>query len=39
MREMTELIEVSRAFDNISSVTSGTESSLEDAIKTLGSKS
>jgi flagellar basal-body rod protein FlgF len=39
MREMSELIEVSRAFDSITNVTNGTESSLEDAIKTLGSKS
>jgi flagellar basal-body rod protein FlgF len=36
MREMTELIEVSRAFDSISSLTSTSEDSLSDAIKTLG---
>ena len=39
MREMTQLIEVSRAFDNISTLTGSSESSLEEAIKTLGSKS
>ncbi|PZM12316.1 flagellar basal-body rod protein FlgF [Rhizobium tubonense] len=39
MREMTELIEVSRAFDNISTLTNNSEGSLDDAIKTLGSKS
>lgn len=38
MREMTQLIEVSRAFDNISTLTSSSESTLEEAIKTLGSK-
>jgi flagellar basal-body rod protein FlgF len=36
MREMTELIEVSRAFDNISSLTNSSEGTLTDAIKTLG---
>jgi flagellar basal-body rod protein FlgF len=36
MREMTELIEVSRAFDSISSLTSTSEQSISDAIKTLG---
>jgi flagellar basal-body rod protein FlgF len=36
---MTQLIEVSRAFDNISTLTGSSESSLEEAIKTLGSKS
>jgi flagellar basal-body rod protein FlgF len=36
MREMTELIEVNRAFESISSLTSSSESSLDDAIKTLG---
>ncbi len=39
MREMTQLIEVSRAFDNISTLTGSSESSLDEAIKTLGSKS
>ncbi|MGA1800667.1 flagellar basal-body rod protein FlgF [Rhizobium sp. HT1-10] len=39
MREMTQLIEVSRAFDNISTLTGASESSLQEAIKTLGSKS
>jgi flagellar basal-body rod protein FlgF len=39
LREMTNLIEVSRAFDNISTLTNSSESSLEEAIKTLGSKS
>jgi flagellar basal-body rod protein FlgF len=38
IREMTQLIEVSRAFDNISSLTGASESSLDEAIKTLGSK-
>ncbi|KAA0699501.1 flagellar basal-body rod protein FlgF [Neorhizobium sp. P12A] len=36
MRAMTELIEVSRAFDSISSLTSTSEGSISDAIKTLG---
>ncbi|MDE1995969.1 MAG: flagellar basal-body rod protein FlgF [Rhizobiaceae bacterium] len=36
MREMTELIEVSRAFENISTLTSSSEGTLTDAIKTLG---
>ncbi|MFB2566343.1 flagellar basal-body rod protein FlgF [Rhizobium sp. IMFF44] len=36
MREMTNLIEVSRAFDNISTLTSSSEGTLTDAIKTLG---
>lgn len=36
MREMTQLIEVSRAFESISSLTSTSEDSLTDAIKTLG---
>ncbi|CAN7169812.1 flagellar basal-body rod protein FlgF [Rhizobium rhizogenes] len=36
LREMTELIEVSRAFDNITSLTNSSESTLSEAIKTLG---
>ncbi|ENN84065.1 flagellar basal-body rod protein [Rhizobium freirei PRF 81] len=36
MREMTNLIEVSRAFDNISTLTSSSEGTLTEAIKTLG---
>ena len=36
MREMANLIEVSRAFDNISTLTSSSEGTLTDAIKTLG---
>ncbi|MBB5571445.1 MULTISPECIES: flagellar basal-body rod protein FlgF [Rhizobium] len=36
MREMTQLIEVSRAFDNISTLTNSSEGTLSDAIKTLG---
>jgi flagellar basal-body rod protein FlgF len=35
--EMTKLIEVSRAFDGINAATEKSESSLTDAIKTLGS--
>jgi flagellar basal-body rod protein FlgF len=37
--EMTKLISVSRAFDDISTEMSQTESSMQDAIKTLGSSS
>jgi len=36
MREMTQLIEVNRAFDSISTLTSSSEGTLTDAIKTLG---
>lgn len=39
IREMTQLIEVNRAFDSIASLTNTSETSLEEAIKTLGSKS
>ncbi len=39
MLEMTKLITVSRAFDSISSATEGSETTLKDAIKTLGSSS
>ena len=38
IREMTQLIEVNRAFESITALTSSSEGSLEDAIKTLGSK-
>jgi flagellar basal-body rod protein FlgF len=37
VREMTRLIEVSRAFDGVANSVNETESSLQDAIKTLGS--
>jgi flagellar basal-body rod protein FlgF len=37
LREMTQLIEVSRAFESIAALTSTSEESLTDAIKTLGS--
>ncbi|ACK50604.1 flagellar basal body rod protein [Methylocella silvestris BL2] len=37
--EMAKLIMVSRAFENIHSATEGSESSLKDAIKTLGATS
>jgi flagellar basal-body rod protein FlgF len=37
VREMTRLIEVTRAFDGAAAETSQTEASLQDAIKTLGS--
>jgi len=37
VEEMTKLIAVTRAFDGVSSQVSQTESSLQDAIKTLGS--
>ena len=37
VREMTKLIEVTRAFDSIAAETSQSESSLQDAIKALGS--
>jgi flagellar basal-body rod protein FlgF len=37
--EMAKLIAVSRAFESISSATQGSESTLKDAIKTLGSNS
>jgi len=39
VREMTRLIEVTRAFDGAAAEASQSESSLEDAIKTLGSAS
>ncbi len=39
VREMTRLIDVSRAFDGVAAESSQTESSLQDAIKTLGSSS
>ncbi|MGH6799555.1 MAG: flagellar basal body rod C-terminal domain-containing protein [Roseiarcus sp.] len=37
--EMAKLIQVSRAFESIASVTEGSENSLKDAIKTLGTNS
>ena len=37
VREMTRLIEVTRAFDGVAAQTSQSEGSLQDAIKTLGS--
>ncbi len=37
VREMTRLIEVTRAFDGVAAEASQSESSLQDAIKTLGS--
>ncbi len=39
VREMTRLIDVSRAFDGVAAESSQAESSLQDAIKTLGSSS
>jgi flagellar basal-body rod protein FlgF len=39
VREMTRLIDVSRAFDGVAAEASQSESSLQDAIKTLGSPS
>ncbi len=39
VREMTRLINVSRAFDGVAAESSQSESSLQDAIKTLGSSS
>ena len=36
VREMTRLIEVTRAFDGVAAETSRSESSLQDAIKALG---
>ena len=39
VREMTRLIDVSRAFDGVAAEASQSESSLQDAIKTLGSSS
>jgi flagellar basal-body rod protein FlgF len=36
--EMTRLIQVQRAFENVAAMMRQTESSTEDAIKTLGSK-
>lgn len=39
VREMTRLIDVSRAFDGVAAESSQTESSLQDAIKALGSSS
>lgn len=38
IREMTRLIEVNRAFESITALTSTSESSLDEAIKLLGSK-
>jgi len=38
LREMTQLIEVSRNFESMAALTSTSEESLSDAIKTLGSK-
>ena len=37
VREMTRLIDVTRAFDGVAAETSQTEASLQEAIKTLGS--
>ena len=37
VREMTRLIEVTRAFDGVAAETSQSEASLQDAIKALGS--
>jgi flagellar basal-body rod protein FlgF len=39
VREMTRLIDVTRAFDGVAAETSQSEGSLQDAIKTLGSSS
>jgi flagellar basal-body rod protein FlgF len=39
VREMTRLIEVTRAFDGVAAEASQSETSLQDAIKTLGSAS
>jgi len=39
VREMTRLIDVSRAFDGVAALASQSESSLQDAIKALGSSS
>ena len=39
VREMTRLIEVTRAFDGVAAEASQSEASLQDAIKTLGSAS
>jgi flagellar basal-body rod protein FlgF len=39
VREMTRLIEVTRAFDGVAAESAQSESSLQDAIKTLGSAS
>ena len=39
VREMTRLIEVTRAFDGVAAEASQSEGSLRDAIKTLGSAS
>ena len=36
VREMTRLIEVTRAFDGVAAETSQSETSLQDAIKALG---
>jgi flagellar basal-body rod protein FlgF len=36
VREMTRLIEVTRAFDGVAAETSQSETSLQDAIKSLG---
>jgi flagellar basal-body rod protein FlgF len=37
VREMTRLIDVTRAFDGVAAEASQSEASLQDAIKTLGS--
>lgn len=37
--EMTKLIEIQRAFDNLNNASQSSENSLQDAIKTLGSNS
>ena len=37
--EMTKLIEIQRAYDGLNSITQSSESSLQDAVKTLGSTS
>ena len=39
VREMTRLIEITRAFDGVASETAQSEGSVQDAIKTLGSAS
>lgn len=39
IREMTQLIQVNRAFESVSALISGSESSMSDAIKVLGGSS
>ena len=39
VREMTRLIDVTRAFDGVAAEASQSETSLQDAIKALGSSS